>query len=54
MDQFTRIRNGDRFWFQNGQFTDGEIDVIVATRLKDVVERNTGLTGLRDNLFKLP
>ncbi|XP_013876952.1 dual oxidase 1 [Austrofundulus limnaeus] len=40
LDQFERIRNGDRFWFenkQNGLFTDEEIQVIRSITYHDVL-----------------
>jgi len=49
-DQFTRIRDGDRFWYQN-TFCGEELREIQATTLADVIERNTNLTDLRDNVW---
>ncbi|XP_062245894.1 dual oxidase 1 [Platichthys flesus] len=40
LDQFERIRNGDRFWFenkQNGLFTDGEMQAIRNVTFHDVL-----------------
>ncbi|XP_029992823.1 dual oxidase 1 isoform X2 [Sphaeramia orbicularis] len=40
LDQFERIRNGDRFWFenkQNGLFTDEEIQIIRNVTFHDVI-----------------
>uniref|UniRef100_A0A8C9RUZ5 NAD(P)H oxidase (H2O2-forming) n=1 Tax=Scleropages formosus TaxID=113540 RepID=A0A8C9RUZ5_SCLFO len=40
LDQFTRIRNGDRFWFensQNGLFTATEVQAIRSTTFHDVL-----------------
>ena len=51
VDQFVRLRDGDRFWYENGQFTQAELDTIRSSRLSDLIERNTGITGLPDNLF---
>ncbi|KAK9889380.1 hypothetical protein WA026_004655 [Henosepilachna vigintioctopunctata] len=39
-DQFTRIRNGDRFWYQNkfnGLFTDPEVKRIKELKLYDII-----------------
>ena len=54
--QFEAIRDGDRFWYENKDnklSTDEEYGEIKATRLSDVIERNTDITGLRDNVFFL-
>lgn len=49
-DQFTRMRDGDRFWYEN-QFNGAELDTIRATTLKDIIERNTDIEHLQDNVF---
>ena len=52
--QFEAIRDGDRFWYENKDnklFTDEELKDIRETRLSDIIERNTNITGLRDNVF---
>tara|TARA_R110002049_G_scaffold72490_7_gene187528 strand:- start:96593 stop:99271 length:2679 start_codon:yes stop_codon:yes gene_type:complete len=49
-DQFERIRDGDRFWYQN-LFTGEQLSQIENTSLSDVIERNTSITGLRENVF---
>ncbi|MEZ6123636.1 MAG: peroxidase family protein [Planctomycetaceae bacterium] len=49
-DQFIRLRDGDRFWYQN--IFDGErLQQIESTTLADVIERNTGVRELQDNVF---
>lgn len=50
-DQFARVRDGDRYYFENGQFTADEMTLIRSTRLSSLIERNTGITGLPDNVF---
>ena len=50
-DQFQRLRDGDRYWYENGQFTQEELDLIRGTTLAALVERNTSITGLGGNLF---
>jgi hypothetical protein len=50
IDQFTRLRDGDRFWFQN-QFSKDQIRQIEQTTLADVIRRNTALTNLQSNVF---
>jgi hypothetical protein len=52
-EQFDRIRAGDRFWFEN-TFRGDQLDVLRNTTLADVIERNTGLTGLQANAFLDP
>uniref|UniRef100_A0A8C7LWS1 NAD(P)H oxidase (H2O2-forming) n=1 Tax=Oncorhynchus mykiss TaxID=8022 RepID=A0A8C7LWS1_ONCMY len=45
LDQFNRIRNGDRFWFentQNGLFTAEELQAIRNTTFHDVITAVTG------------
>jgi hypothetical protein len=50
VDQFQRIRNGDRFWYQN-QFTGQLLRDIDNTHLSDILKRNTSLTNLQSNVF---
>ena len=49
-DQFERIRDGDRLWYQN-IFSGRQLREIENTTLADVIERNTTLENLNDNLF---
>uniref|UniRef100_A0A3Q2D4C6 NAD(P)H oxidase (H2O2-forming) n=1 Tax=Cyprinodon variegatus TaxID=28743 RepID=A0A3Q2D4C6_CYPVA len=56
LDQFERIRNGDRFWFenkQNGLFTDEEIRRIRSVTYQDVLIAVTSAepTDLQKNVF---
>jgi peroxidase len=39
-DQWVRLRDGDRFWYENGQFTPAELAQIKQTTLLDVIRRN--------------
>lgn len=50
IDQFTALRDGDRFWYQN-TFSGQELREIDSTTLADVIERNTDLTSIQDNAF---
>ena len=50
VDQFQRLRDGDRFWYEN-VFSGDQLQAIRATRLSDVIERNTDVTGLQTNVF---
>jgi hypothetical protein len=50
-DQFERLRDGDRFWYQN-VFSGAELETIELTRLSDVIRRNTSIGGeLQDDVF---
>ncbi|XP_038562804.1 dual oxidase 1 isoform X2 [Micropterus salmoides] len=56
LDQFERIRNGDRFWFenkQNGLFTDEEIQLIRNVTFHDVLVAVTSAeaTEIQKNVF---
>lgn len=49
-DQFERIRDGDRFWYEN--IFDGEqLEQIENTSLSNVIMRNTDVTDLQENVF---
>ena len=50
VDQFSRLRDGDRFWYQNALPAD-LVHEIQGTSLADIVHRNTNLTSLQDNVF---
>lgn len=50
-DQFLRSRSGDRFYYENGQFTAGEMAAIRATTVATLIERNAPGVDLPDNAF---
>jgi hypothetical protein len=50
-DQFEGLRNGDRYWYENGQFTKSELAQIRTTTFAGIIARNTGVTGLKGNAF---
>jgi hypothetical protein len=52
IDQFTRLRDGDRFWYQNQAIylPPGE-PPIGSTTLAAVIARNTEITNLQPNVF---
>ncbi|ESO87606.1 hypothetical protein LOTGIDRAFT_235056 [Lottia gigantea] len=46
IEQFERIRDGDRFWFENrnnGIFSDAEIEEIKQITLKDIIDNTTNI-----------
>jgi hypothetical protein len=46
LEQFTRLRDGDRFWFEvDPALTSDEITLIKNTRLSDVILRNTSISS---------
>ncbi|WGZ93193.1 MAG: peroxidase family protein [Candidatus Thiothrix putei] len=49
-DQFTRLRDGDRFWYEN-QFSGKELQTIKNTKLSDIIERNTDFDNVQKNAF---
>lgn len=52
VDQFTRLRDGDRFWYEN-VLDDEQRLAVESTTLSDVIERNSNVDGLRDNVFRI-
>ncbi|MGE3163555.1 MAG: peroxidase family protein [Planctomycetota bacterium] len=52
-DQFERLRDGDRFYYEN-QFSGAELAAIEATRLSDIIRRNTMINAISDNVFVVP
>lgn len=51
VNQFTRLRDGDRFFYLN-QFSKSELaDLMANTSLAKIIMRNTGLTNLQSNVF---
>jgi hypothetical protein len=52
-DQFRRLRDGDRFWYER-IFHGAALEEIRATRLADVIRRNTGIADeIPDDVFHL-
>ncbi len=49
-DQFERLRDGDRFWYQR-QFSGKALADLDQTTLADVIKRNTAITNLQRNVF---
>ncbi|QDU50715.1 peroxidase family protein [Gimesia panareensis] len=53
VDQFERLRDGDRFWYEN-VFSGETLHQINSTTLADVIERNSDISGLQENVFFTP
>jgi peroxidase len=55
IDQFTRLRDGDRFWYQNDLFfTGAQLAEIENTTLADIIRRNTKIGNeLPDDVFRV-
>ncbi len=49
-DQFERVRDADRFWYQR-EFSGAILEQIEQTTLADIIERNTGVRNLPTNVF---
>lgn len=49
-DQFERLRDGDRFWYEN-IFSGRELNQLRNTKLSDIIQRNTTITNLQDDVF---
>ncbi len=54
LDQFLRARAGDRFWYENDAELADTIDEINATRLSDIIRRNSSIATLQSNVFFIP
>lgn len=50
VDQFVRLRAGDRFWYQYS-LPSRLVQQIENTTLADIIRRNTGITKLQENVF---
>lgn len=50
VDQFTRLRDGDSFWYENkGQFSRREVREFNELKLSDIIKRNTDIENIQDN-----
>jgi len=45
LDQYTRIRDGDRFWYENGQWDAATLKQIQSSLLSDIILRNTPIAA---------
>jgi hypothetical protein len=51
-DQFTKLRDGDRFYYENDPaFSQAEVAALKSTRLSHILMRNTGITNIQENVF---
>jgi peroxidase len=52
-NQFTRLRDGDRYFYLNESWTQDELNILFqAPTLGKVIEANTGITNLQADVFK--
>ncbi|MBY0228489.1 MAG: peroxidase [Gemmataceae bacterium] len=49
-DQFQRLRDGDRFWYQR-LYSGRELRELEGTTLSDIIRRNTTITNIQDDAF---
>lgn len=53
-DQFSRLRDGDRFFFEfDPSFSAREVRQLKRTTLADIIRRDTGITHIQSNVFIL-
>lgn len=49
-EQFERVRDGDRFWYER-DLSPGELAEVRRTTLADLIRRNTTISNIQDNAF---
>jgi hypothetical protein len=52
-DQFSRLRDGDRFWYEN-QFSTEDVNRLNNIKLSDIIQRNTDIENIQENVFVAP
>jgi hypothetical protein len=52
-DQFERLRDGDRFWFENDPMLSELRGTLAKLRLSHVIRRNTRINNVPENIFKI-
>jgi hypothetical protein len=50
-DQFRRLRDGDRFWFENAGFDSRDLAMLNRVTLSEIMARNSGVQGLQPSIF---
>lgn len=50
VDQFTRLRDGDRFWYER-DLSGRDLAMVRSTSLADVISANASISNLQDNVF---
>ncbi|OHB55353.1 MAG: hypothetical protein A2Y12_11630 [Planctomycetes bacterium GWF2_42_9] len=51
-EQFEKIRDGDRLWYTiDPNFTDEETEFLESVTLKEIIELNTDVNNLQENIF---
>ncbi|QDV58067.1 peroxidase family protein [Rosistilla oblonga] len=53
VDQFERLRDGDRYWYENA-LSATDLAMVKDTQLSDIIRRNTTADTVQDNVFVLP
>jgi hypothetical protein len=56
IDQYSRVRDGDRFWYENGQWDETDFQAIKSSTLRDIILRNVPMndTELQCFVFAMP
>lgn len=54
LQEYVRKRDGDRFWYENGWFTDVAIKEIKSREFSDIIRDNLFELSLYDNIFQTP
>jgi hypothetical protein len=50
--QFKNLRDSDRFWYEN-VYPPGVIKAIKSTTFGDIIKRNTGVTNIKVDTFRV-
>lgn len=51
LDQFLRLRDGDPFWSEGSELPQEELDLLWSTKLSDIIERNSDVGTIQDNVL---